>query len=172
MDLILDATASFRSMWFSKNDSDVVFMDVRSNGQLHNDWSAIGAYEPRKRADFTFKLSVQADFCHLPFRSGLFSHVTFDPPHLFSLGRTSIYYKLYGALEVDCWRFVLRKAAGELWRVLKPGGTLNLKWNDRNIPFLEVLRLFPMMPRYGQKSSHGNKSHTFWFSFVKPLEGT
>ena len=38
-------------------------------------------------------------------------------------------------------------------------------------PTDKVLKLFPVEPLYGQKSSHGATSNTFWFSFVKlPLE--
>lgn len=171
--LILDATSSFRMMWQNKSHKNTIYMDIRSDKKIREDWDAFRKQEARgHRKDLSFsKLNVQADFTHLPFKDNSFLHIAFDPPQLIKLGRTSIYFKKFGALEADTWQFTLKQAAKELWRVLKPGGTLNVKWNDRDIPTAKVLKLFPVEPLYGQKSSHGATSNTFWFSFVKlPLE--
>jgi len=166
--LILDATSSFRHMWLNKNNPNTVFMDVRGNAQLRQDWRARSDQEHRNRPDLEFnRLTLQADFTHLPFKDESFYHINFDPPQLIHLGKTSIYFKLYGALEADTWRLTLKQAARELWRVLKVNGTLNVKWNDRDIKTEDVLKLFPEQPLYGQQSSHGATSNTHWFSFMK-----
>jgi len=164
---ILDATSSFRRMWKDKSNSATVFMDVRSNSQIHSDWSACMVQKSRDTNIGFRKLTIQADFSHLPFKDEAFYHVNFDPPQLIHLGKTSIYYKQYGALEADTWRFTLKQAAKELWRVLAVNGTLNVKWSDRDISDDDVLRLFPVEPLYGQEGAHGTSSKTSWFSFVK-----
>lgn len=165
--LILDATSSFRRMWEDKQHPWTVFMDVRSNSQLLSDWKACMIQKGRNTDIGFSKLTIQADFSHLPFKDNSFLHINYDPPQLIRLGKTSIYYKQFGALEADTWRLVLGKAAKELWRVLAPGGTLIFKWSDRDISSDEVLSLFPSKKLYGQEGAHGNASKTNWFSFVK-----
>lgn len=168
--LCLDATSSFRRMWEDKQNPYTIFMDIRSNQQIMKDWHDCMIQKGRN-TDIGFnKLTIQADFTHLPFRDGVIPHINYDPPQLIHLGKTSIYFKQFGALEADTWRFVLKNAAKELWRVLAPKGTLNFKWSDRDIPAEEVLALFPTKQWYGQEGAHGNASKTNWFTFVKPPE--
>lgn len=165
--LILDATSSFRRMWKNKQHPWTVYMDIRSNRQIQKDWKECMIQKGRNTdAGFT-KLTMQADFSHLPFKSNTFKHISFDPPQLIHLGKTSIYYKQYGALEADTWRFTLKQAAKELIRVLDYGGTLNVKWSDRDIPSEEVLKLFPIEQLYGQEGAHGGAVKTNWYTFVK-----
>jgi hypothetical protein len=165
--VILDATSSFRRMWTNKEQPNTIFMDVRSNKKIHEDWKACMIQKCRD-TDIGFKkLTIQADFSHLPFKDNSFIHINFDPPQLIHLGKTSIYYKQFGALEADTWRLVLKQAAKELCRVLAVGGTLNCKWNDRDISDDDVLQLFPIERLYGQVGAHGTSSKTSWFTFVK-----
>ena len=165
--LILDATSSFRRMWLDKEQPWTAFMDVRSNSQLMNDWKECMIQKGRGTDIGFSKITIQADFSHLPFKDNYFSHINFDPPQLIHLGKTSIYYKQYGALEADTWRSVLGQAAKELWRVLAVNGTLNVKWSDRDISDEDVLKLFPVEPLYGQTGAHGASSKTSWYSFMK-----
>ncbi len=164
---VLDATSSFRRMWLNKDNPQTVYMDVRSNSKLMNDWKECMKQKQRDTPIGFSKLTLQADFSHLPFKDNTFPHINFDPPQLIRLGKTSIYYKQYGALEADSWRLTLKQAAKELWRVLAVNGTLNVKWSDRDISDEDVLRLFPVEPLYGQIGTHGTSSKTSWFSFVK-----
>lgn len=165
--LILDATSSFRRMWKNKQHPWTVYMDIRSNKQIHKDWHECMIQKGRNTDIGFTNLTIQADFSHLPFKSNTFKHISFDPPQLIRLGKTSIYYKQFGALEADTWRLVLTQAAKELIRVLDYGGTLNVKWSDRDIDSEEVLKLFPIERLYGQEGAHGASSKTNWFTFVK-----
>jgi len=70
----------------------------------------------------------------------------------------------YGKLS-DNWREDLRKGFSECLRVLKPGGTLNFKWNETQIKVGEVLKLAPQPPMYGQLSGRSGMTH--WLVFVK-----
>jgi len=165
--LILDATSSFRRMWLDKENPWTVFMDLRSNTKIHEDWKANMIQKHRDTNIGFAKLTVQADFSHLPFKDNTFPHINFDPPQLIHLGKTSIYYKQFGCLEADTWRQVLGQAAKELCRVLAIGGTMNVKWADRDIPDEDILKLFPLKHLYGQVGAHGTSSKTSWFTFMK-----
>jgi hypothetical protein len=72
----------------------------------------------------------------------------------------------------ETWSADLRLAGSELWRVLKMGGVLVFKWNNHDIKFKSVLRLFPERPLFGQisagaKKRDGKPGHTCWFCFLK-----
>lgn len=167
---VLDATSSFRRAWFpvNRNHPAVVFLDKRSDEELARDWVERSKHDiiPRPPLNFS-NLTVQGDFCHLPYPDNYFCHIHFDPPHLYRIGKSSMYCKLFGKLDKETWRSVLGQAAKELWRVLAIYGTLNFKWNDRDIKASEVLALFPVSYLYGNSSSHGQKSCTGWYTFVK-----
>ena len=167
--LILDVTSGFRNMWLNKNDPYTLYVDQRTNRQLKEDSESYGKQKNGKggREYKGVIPTMAADYRFLPFRDETFSHINFDPPHLYRLGKTSLFRKKYGGLEVGVWQLDLHYAAKELWRVLAVRGTLNFKWNDRDIAFDEILRLFPVPPKYGQFGAHGASSSTQWFSFVK-----
>jgi hypothetical protein len=157
-------------MWLNKTANNVVFMDVRSNSELQKDWQQTNKPNHHKTT-LPFKLTLNASFCQLPFQNNVFNHINFDPPHLLYLGKTSIFYKKYGALQADVWRHTLRSAFKELWRILQVGGTLNLKWSTRDVKLVELLKLFHTQPQYGQICSSGVRASTYWFCFVKFEEG-
>jgi SAM-dependent methyltransferase len=100
--------------------------------------------------------------------SSQFYHIAWDPPHLLKMTSGLISTK-YGAL-IDQgsgnWRWDLRRAFNELWRILKPNGTLVLKWNDTNIKINEILSLFPIDPMYGTLTKKG-VNNTYFIVYIK-----
>jgi ubiquinone/menaquinone biosynthesis C-methylase UbiE len=165
---ILDATAGFRMMHFNKDDPRVTYFDIRSDKQLAVDLQRVPNRKPWNPKIKT----VQGDYRCLPFQDNYFDLIYFDPSHFINVGKTGIYYVKYGKLNKETWREDLTKAAAELWRVLKPGHSLNFKWNTQDIPYKEVLKLFPAVPVAGQRTvggqgSNRGKPRTFWFSFAK-----
>lgn len=168
--LILDATAGFRNMWFNKNDPDTLYMDVRTNRELKAASESYGKQKNGKggREYKATTPTMAASYCFLPFKDESFQLINVDPPHLYKLGKSSLFRKKYGGLEIGTWQLELKLMAQELWRVLKPGGLLTFKWCDRDIGYKEVLRLFPAKPRYGQFGAHGKASSTAWFTYLKP----
>ncbi|MNS93863.1 hypothetical protein D3C72_1280610 [compost metagenome] len=60
----------------------------------------------------------------------------------------------------------MRLGFAECFRVLKPNGTLNFKWNEAHIKVKEVLACTPHKPLYGQVS--GRTGMTHWLTFIKP----
>jgi SAM-dependent methyltransferase len=76
----------------------------------------------------------------------------------------------YGALHAETWQADLRAAFKELWRVLRPGGTLTFKFANNSIPFEDVLDELPEDPMYGTTCNNRNGTQTRWFTFYKPRE--
>lgn len=161
---ILDVTSGFRNMWFNKNDPDTLYCDLRTNRQLK---AASEAYGKGGRKYKAIAPTMAASYCFLPFKNESFTLINADPPHLYRLGKTSLFRLKYGGLEIGTWQLELKMMAQELWRVLAPGGTITFKWCDRDVPLMEVLRLFPCKPRYGQLGAHGKASNTYWATFHK-----
>lgn len=150
--LILDATAGNRSMWFDRKHKHTIYIDQR----------------PEVKPD------IVCDFRKLDFPDAKFYLVVFDPPHLQWLGQKSVFRRKYGALNKETWPDDIKRGAAELWRVLKPFGVLIFKWADHDIPYEDVLRLFPEKPLFGQvtaanqRSKDGSKPYrTYWFCFLK-----
>lgn len=76
--------------WFDKNNTDVLFIDKRSETVTAKDRDKVRTIE--------VKPDIIADFTDLPFKDESFYMVVFDPPHLKSLGETSWMAKKYGKL--------------------------------------------------------------------------
>ena len=57
----------------------------------------------------------------------------------------------------------IRKGFEECFRVLRPGGFLNFKWSETEIPLSEVTPLFPVRPMYYNRQG----LHGAWFMFRK-----
>ena len=85
--------------------------------------------------------------------------VVFDPPHLKNAGKNSWLGKKYGILEAT-WHDDIRQGFAEGMRVLKPFGTLILKWNEDQIKLKEIMPLFGLRPLFGHRS---NKTHFLVF---------
>lgn len=164
---ILDACCGGKMFYFDKNDSRVLFQDIRKLETTLCD----GRH-------FEVNPDIQADFTKMPYQDGTFSMVVFDPPHLlYNRGEKSKMTKMYGclkptgyqmikygALNYD-WKEVLKKGFSECFRVLKPGGFLIFKWNETDIKVSEILKLTPQKPIFGHRS--GKRSNTHWICFLK-----
>lgn len=153
---ILDACCGSRMFWFDKQNSNVLFIDKRSETLTAKDRDKIRTIEVSP--------DVVADFTHLPFEDDSFYMVVFDPPHLKKLGETSWLAKKYGKLP-DNWQEVISKGFKECMRVLKPNGTLIFKWNEHDIKVSEVLDIISHKPLFGHTT--GRQSKTMWMAFMK-----
>lgn len=165
MTQVLDATAGGKHIWHGdmKDADRVVYADRRvvESGELEEQpgWSC----EP----------DVITDCRALPFKSGVFDLVCFDPPHRITDGGMSqlsgVIETKYGALRAETWQADLRDSFTELWRVLRPGGTLTLKWADTAKSNESVLGQLPETPLYGVSRAKG-KGEVSWWVFHKPRE--
>lgn len=156
---ILDACCGSRMFWFDRADRRAVFVDKRRETHQLKDSSSRGGYR-----SLSIDPDIQADFTALPFETGTFALVLFDPPHLIRNGRKSWLAKKYGKLEGD-WRAELRAGFAECFRVLKPSGTLIFKWNEHEVPVSQILALTPEPPLIGNRCGKSAKSH--WIVFLK-----
>jgi SAM-dependent methyltransferase len=157
---VLDACCGGRMFWFDPKDDRALFVDRRRESHQ--------ADKRPGRNPLIVDPDMMADFTDLPFPSGAFDHVVFDPPHRTTLttesdGKTWLARK-YGRLLGD-WKDMLRQGFAECFRVLRPGGTLIFKWCEYDIPVSEVLALTPEKPLYGHRS--GKQSKTHWIAFLK-----
>jgi SAM-dependent methyltransferase len=137
-----------------------MFVDKREITIKRRDTSSFGDERTLEIAP-----DVVADFTALPFPDESFWHVVFDPPHMETLGERSYMALQYGRLEGD-WRDMLRRGFDECFRVLKPNGTLNFKWNECEISVQEILALTTAKPLYGNR--YGKHYRTHWIAFLKP----
>lgn len=161
---VLDATTGGRSMWIDgqKEYSNAVFVDKREKdpGFLGQDGRT-----------YSVEPDAKADFRNLPFLDETFSLIVFDPPHkILSDGTeqvTGIMNKAYGVLEAQTWQSDLRQGFSELWRVLKPAGTLIFKFADSNRCFDEIIDLAPVMPLFGTTTTQRETSETRFYVFHK-----
>ena len=160
---VLDATTGGKHIWHGEQkDADrVVFADRRTvpKGELDQqpNWSVVP--------------DVQADYRELPFKSETFDLVCFDPPHRVSDGGmetiSGVIETKYGALHAETWQADLRDAFDELWRVLRVGGVLTMKWNDAMRESGNVLEQLPETPLYGTNTAKRD-TNTKWWVFHKP----
>lgn len=164
---ILDATASFRQIWFEKNHPNCLYIDERS--EVNPD-------------------EVQ-DFRHLPYTNNRFKLIVWDPPHKKQYSTKGIIPHQFGILNPDTWASDLAAGAKELWRVLAFDGVLIFKWNDVSVPLDSVLALFPIKPLFGHltrgnagcpydlvckqkiKSGKRHNGNTYWMCFMKISQG-
>ena len=168
---ILDACCGGKMFYFDKNDSRVLFQDIRDVETTLCD----GRH-------FEVKPDVQADFTNMPYEDNSFSMVVFDPPHLVrSRGKKSKFADMYGCLSEKTaptgwqhikygalykdWRDLLSQGFAECFRVLKPGGFLIFKWNETDIKVKEILKLTTAKPISGHIS--GKRANTHWICFMK-----
>ena len=139
--MILDVTCGARLMWHDKRYPGVIYADQRAVQHQLSDGREI-----------TISPNIRLDYRALPFRDNTFHLINLDPPHLQRAGATGWMCQKYGVL-MTTWREDLRQCFVECFRVLAPGGTLTLKWNQTHIPLREVLELSPYPPLYGTR--HG-----------------
>lgn len=148
--------------WFDRKDLRAVFADKRVECHTLKDRSVKSGSRT-----LTIAPDVVADFTALPFASGNFAMVVFDPPHLTHASLNGWQAKKYGKLSGD-WRETLRLGFAECFRVLRPLGTLIFKWNETDVPVSEILKLTPHRPLVGQRCGKASKTH--WLVFLKPSD--
>jgi len=159
---VLDATTGGKHIWHgeSKDADRVVFVDRR----------VVPAGEIDAQPGWSVAPDVQADYRQLPFADSEFDLVCFDPPHRVTDGGmkaiSGIIETKYGCLNAETWQADLRAAFDELWRVLRPGGTLTMKWNDAMRDGDAILSQLPETPLYGTNSAKPD-TETEWWVFHK-----
>jgi len=159
---VLDATTGGKHIWHAeqKDADQVVFADRR----------AVPAGEIDQQPNWKVAPDVTADYRQLPFKSEAFDLICFDPPHRVSdegmESISGIIETKYGCLHAETWQDDLQRAFDELWRVLKSGGVLTMKWNDAMRSSSDILELLPETPLYGTNSAKPN-TETDWWVFHK-----
>ena len=159
---ILDVCCGARMFYDnqSKDRDDTIYMDIRTDVVIeytHTDTNTKSVWK--------IEPDVVGDYRNIPFEDNRFALVIFDPPHLIRKN-TGIIVQKYGKLG-DNWKDDLRKGFTECMRVLRPGGFLNFKWSEYDIPLSEISPLFPCRPMYYQRR-RGSFSG-YWAMFRKEV---
>lgn len=158
---ILDACCGGRMMWLNKSHPNTIYIDIRKKEK-----GFIGDVP-----NFEVKPDYIMDFRKMSFLDESFKLVVWDIPHILSnRSGNSIFSKKFGVLNAETWRGDLKRGFNECWRVLENYGILLLKWNDHDIKYKELLKVFPVSPLfYNITSGSGIKktSRTYWFCFMK-----
>jgi len=161
---ILDATCGGRSIWHPSNKEreDTLYIDKREEEP---------GFTGQEGRTYGVQPDEIQDFRDLPYEDNSFNLVVFDPPHIVKNNGmeklTGYVTKSYGALHAETWNHDIRKGFEELWRVLKPGGTLVFKFANNDIDFKEVLDLAPVNPLFGTTTKKNSKVENRWFVFYK-----
>lgn len=150
---IIDVCCGSRMFWFDKRHPAAVFMDNRQLTDTLCDGRTL-----------EIKPDVVGDFRNIPYPDCSFYLAVFDPPHLVRAGKKSWLAAKYGKLSPD-WRADLKAGFGECLRVLKPYGTLVVKWNEEQIKLSEILKVFGVQPLFGHK-----RGKTHFLVFMKMEE--
>lgn len=139
-------------------DPHTIYGDIRATQITVTDRSHNNADGKRT---ITIAPNVLWDFRTLPFADETFTLAIFDPPHFTRAGKASYMAAKYGVLSCN-WREDLRWGFDEAFRVLRPRGVLNFKWNDTHLPLSEILPLAGRAPSFGQQ-----RQKTHWLIFRK-----
>lgn len=148
---ILDVACGSKMFYWDKNDPRVHFNDLRSEEKELCDGRKL-IVSPDTNWDFT----------DLPVPSRSYYMVIFDPPHLLNAGEKSWLKAKYGVLPDD-WKHFIKQGFDECMRVLKPNGTLIMKWSSNQIPAKDVLKAIGVKPILGTRKSKKN----YWWVFMK-----
>lgn len=136
---ILDMTAGAREIWFEPGRA--VFIDKR----------------------MIVRPDVVASWPELPFKSGIFDLIIFDPPHL--MNTTGRFAERYGPMTVAQLTQDLLAGAREARRVARDGAMMALKWATHDVGLHRVLSHLPgWRPLFGHKvgTRTRHKSDVFW----------
>ncbi|KRN02520.1 methyltransferase [Liquorilactobacillus mali KCTC 3596 = DSM 20444] len=136
--------------WYDKREAHTTYMDIRN-------------YYEELPTGHVINVSpdVQGNFMDMNFEDNTFDLVVFDPPHLIHAGKTSWLAKKYGVLPND-WQSSIKRGFDECRRVLKPTGSLIMKWNEDQIKSAEMLKAIAANPIFGDR-----RSKTRWLVFLK-----
>lgn len=155
--VILDACCGGRHWWFDKNQKNTIYMDIREveKGyiELQPNWSV--------------KPDLIGDYTNMPFDDESFHLIAWDIPHILKQNE-GIMCKKYGYLGKN-WFNNCKKGFDEIMRVLKPYGTMVLKFNDLNIKINDLLDCFSLKPLFGTVTKKG-ANNTYFFVFMKLQE--
>ena len=147
---VLDPCCGSKMFYFDKTDPRVLFGDIRNlDTKLCDGRSLVVAPD------------IKMDFRNMPFADSMFSCVVFDPPHLIKLGAKSWLALKYGKLE-NSWQEDITSGFKECFRVLKSGGVLIFKWNERDIPLKTILACTNEKPLLFWRNDW-----THWVVFIK-----
>lgn len=150
MQSILDACCGSRMFYFDRENPDVIYADNRELETTLCDGRTL-----------LIKPDVMMDFRNMPYPDNTFKVVVFDPPHLVHAGTGSWLEAKYGILPAD-WSVYLKKGFDECMRVLESDGLLIFKWNEDQIKFSEILKIFGIKPLLGDQ-----RGKTRWTVFIK-----
>lgn len=157
---VLDATCGDRGVWLDEQDERAVFSDLRVEEP---------GFHGQEGRTYEVQPQVQADVRHLPFPADHFDCAIYDPPHVVKDGGmkqlAGQVQKKYGALRAETWQRDLERAFGELWRVVRDGGTVGFKFSDVSVPFEDVLAHAPAEPLVGTTTTKTKTVETRWFLF-------
>lgn len=156
---VLDMTAGGRMMWQDKNNELALFVDKREETLEMMDRGNVRVYEVKPDV-----LADWSDIDGLPFESGSFHQIIFDPPHLLRAGKESWLRKKYGVLDKVTWKRDLERGFSEAARLLADNGTLIFKWNSDQIKLSEVL---PLMPDELVATVRNRVNKTYMCVFIK-----
>ncbi len=153
---ILDVACGSKKFWFSKDNKDVEFCDIRKENIKLCDGRVI-----------EINPNTVCDFRNLPFKDNSYYLVVFDPPHIKNIGEKAFMALTYGHLNKETWSQDIKKGFEECMRVLKPNGILIFKWNTHDIKVSEIIHAIGVQPLFGHKTRATKKSSTHWFCFMK-----
>ena len=156
-------------MWKNRDVPGILFLDIQTELRVPPD--------------------IFGDAKRLPFRSGVFSTVFFDPPHEHrgpsSRSRYANPKGTYYGQDITKPQLIrlLDMAPVEFYRVLGPEGRLCFKWSEEKITLYVVLTFFKMFKEVYRKALNltarrrrgsGSRAHTrgggygsFWVTFIK-----
>jgi SAM-dependent methyltransferase len=170
---VLDATCGGRSIWTTENKhrSDAIYADTREESSGFVDFALPESHRPNN-PNYEVAPDIVSDYRTLPFADESFSLIVFDPPHIVRNDGmktlTGVITKKYGCLNAETWQDDLRRGFVELFRVLKPDGTLVFIFCDESTTFGKVLSLAPHPPLFGTRIKGTSSSvQTRWFVFRK-----
>jgi len=169
---VLDATCGGRSMWLPENKErdDTLYIDSREEAKGFVDEALPESLRPNNPGYEVAPDDVE-DYRNLPYLDESFSLIVFDPPHIIRPDGmetlTGIMTKKYGSLHAETWQDDLRQGFEELFRVLRPDGTLIFKFADMDTDYETVIALAPEKPLFGTTTKQKKNHSTRWFVFRK-----